>query len=116
VLRMLAQALLPYLRAELIQRAAPPHERWMTADETPCPRLTKEACRRGRIDGARKLHRRWMFTAEAWDRYVQAFGKPPASDDALPSDRAGDDEDDVEAALAEMRAQFGFVDTGRRAS
>ena len=43
-LRVLARALVPHLRDELGLDAGPRMATMMTADETPSPRATKEAC------------------------------------------------------------------------
>ena len=78
----------------------------MTPRDTPSRRATMEACRRGEIDGARKVHRKWTFTVGAWRRYVDQSGEAPA----LGRQAKTTVEEDP---LDTMRRELGFVPRGR---
>lgn len=77
-MRLLARALAPYLRDELGLEQQPTPVGWMTHRDTPTPRLTMRACRDGRIAGARKLGRKWVFDAQAWEQFVRGHGEEPS--------------------------------------
>ncbi len=109
LLDALARALVPRILPRVLEELGA--ERLMTATETPTPRAAKEACRRGLIRGARKLHRRWTFTAAAWAEYVTGHGLPPRS--VAGASGCGASSEDRE--LEELRRELGFV-TGLPAS
>jgi hypothetical protein len=105
----LAEALLPRLLPKI--RAALAAElnadgKLITPRDTPTPRATTEACRRGAIAGARKVHRKWMFTTAAWRDYVER-GRAPQRPGRV-------DADDVEAAALELRRELGLAHRGGR--
>ncbi|MGO8995545.1 MAG: hypothetical protein ACLQVI_19730 [Polyangiaceae bacterium] len=104
-LRVLARALVPHLRDELGLDAGPRMATMMTADETPSPRATKEACRRGLVRGARKLHRRWTFEVSAWREFIEANGERPRPQ-TIPRQSTTNPED---AVIEELRRELGFV-------
>jgi hypothetical protein len=108
-LRALARALAPLIRDELgLDAAEHPGSAWLTAEDTPTPRATKAACRRGLIRGARKVHRVWMFGRDAWRDYVERVGVRGArAPDAVPPAVRGED-----VSLDELRAEVGLARRG----
>lgn len=107
----LAEALLPRLLPRLreaLAAALDDEARLMTARDTPSPRATMEACRRGLIRGARRVHRKWTFSVAAWREYAEANGQRPAEKAAPSVDEDAEPSMDEEA-LEAMRRNLGFV-------
>jgi hypothetical protein len=73
-------------------------------------RRHNEACRRGLIPDARKVHRRWLAPRSAVLAYIQGTGKAPASPAPVAAPTAVDQgEDELEA----MRGELGMQRHGR---
>jgi hypothetical protein len=96
----LLQRMMPKIRAAILaeMNAA---TTLMTARDTPSPRATMAACRRGEIGGARKVHRRWTFTKAAWEHYVESVGTGSTVND-------GESAEAEDAELAALRAELGL--------
>jgi hypothetical protein len=95
-LRALAVALVPILQ-ELLQVERTGAELVEVAAVVPLPRRAVcRACREGRVEGARRVGRRWLAARSAVDEWVRSCGPrvvPPADDRA---------DDEVEAMLASL--------------
>jgi hypothetical protein len=115
LLNAIADALVPRLLPHIRDALAADHDnttRLMTARDTPSPRATMEACRRGKIHGARKVHRRWMFSAAAWRRYVETHEAAPTSKvDTTPSTVQAEAD-----TLDDLRRELGFAPRAKRAA
>lgn len=73
-LRALAGALAPYLR-EVLADADREGELVEVATVVPLPRrAVLRACREGRVEGARRVGRRWLATRAAVNAWVRASG------------------------------------------
>jgi hypothetical protein len=108
-LDVLASALLPRLLPRLREELEREPMGLMSASETPTPRAVMAACRRGRIRGAKKIHRQWVFSVEAWREYASTYGEDPKRPSAPCV--AASSEDDV---IDELRRELGFIRKGAR--
>jgi len=102
VLQGLADALLPKIR-EALAADRDDTAKLITPRDTPTPRATMEACRSGRIEGAKKVHRRWTFTVAAWKKYVDSYGSEPRR-------REEPRCSDYDTTLDELRRELGFAE------
>ena len=103
----MARALAPFLREELDLEGRGHTNDWMTHRDTPSPRLTMVACRSGKIQGAKKLGRNWVFLKESWRSFLEAQAAPPEKSQAIHSVttvNSGDDE-----LMAEVRSELGLI-------
>ena len=97
----LARRVTRELRAERTEGDADP---WVDQVASPLGRRAHcRACREGRIEGARKVGKRWLVRRSALDAHVQAIGRAPHIEDGAPaSGIPGHDSD--EPTQAEIEA------------
>ncbi len=110
-LRALARALAPYLRQELNLDGHGRADGWMSHRDTPSPRLTMAACRSGKIPGAKKLGRKWVFREESWQVFLEVQAAPLDTVGARPPAPTANLADDE--LMAEVRSELGLVPCNR---
>jgi hypothetical protein len=105
-LATMARALVPFLRAELGLDPRDPERKWMCASDTPVPRHAKQAAREGRIRGARKVARRWVFEVQAWDEYLAGLPEARHVSPRTPG------VSEVDQVVADLRSELGLAPRG----
>ena len=113
ILDTLADALLPHLLPKIREALAVDRDdatKLMTPRDTPSPRATMEACRRGLLS-AKKINRKWTFTVAAWRTYVDKHGTQKQAVDSVAVVDEGESAD-----LSALRRELGFAQTARSQS
>ncbi len=109
---LLAPLLAPMVAKELRSKATEDDTADPWVDQTHSPlgrRAHCRACSAGKIEGARKLGKKWLARRSALDAYVQAHGRAPV-EHAAEHDTGEPTEADI---AAELRAAGLFYTGGR---
>ena len=115
---LLAPLLAPMVARELRGKATEDDtaDRWVDQASSPLGRRAHcRACAAGKIEGARKVGKKWLARRSALDAYVQAVGRAPRVEDAPASGvREHDTDEPTEADIAAELRAVGLYYTGGR--
>lgn len=117
LLVLLAPLLAPMVARELRGRTTEDDaDPWVDQACSPLGRRAHcRACAAGKIEGARKVGKRWLARRSALDAYVQAHGRAPRVEDAPASGvRERDTDEPTEAEIAAELRAVGLYYTGGR--